>query len=94
MMDDTAVRAALLKINDIGPWTAETYLLMALGQSDAWPSGDLALAVVVQRFKGLPFRPNPDALEEMSVIWRPWQAVATRTMLALLLNELARLTTA
>jgi len=93
-MDDAAVRASLLKIKGIGPWTAEIYLLMALGRPDAWPRGDLALAVAVQRIRGLAYRPNPDALEEMSRIWRPWRAVAARLFWHYYLNKPARLTIA
>jgi len=77
-MDDPAARAALVKIKGIGPWTAEIYLLMALGRPDAWPRGDLALAVAVQKVKCLAARPTPDTLEEMSTMWRPWRAVAAR----------------
>ncbi|MGI8739035.1 MAG: DNA-3-methyladenine glycosylase family protein [Gammaproteobacteria bacterium] len=77
-LDDSAARAALVKIKGIGPWTAEIYLLMALGRPDAWPRGDLALAVAVQKVKCLAARPTPDTLEEMSTLWRPWRAVAAR----------------
>src|SRR5262245_3558375 len=35
-MDDDDVRRALVALKGIGPWTAEVYLLMALGRPDAW----------------------------------------------------------
>jgi DNA-3-methyladenine glycosylase II len=44
-LDDDRVRAALVSLKGIGPWTAEIYLLMVLGRADAWPVHDLALAV-------------------------------------------------
>lgn len=77
-MDDESVRRELTKIKGIGAWTAEIYLLMALGRPDAWPRGDLALAIAVQKVKGLAARPAPDVLEEMGERWRPWRAVAAR----------------
>jgi DNA-3-methyladenine glycosylase II len=79
-MDDEAVRRELVKIKGIGNWTADIYLLMVLGRRDVWPKGDLALAVAMQRVKGLTRRPTPEELEAMSVDWRPWRAVAARML--------------
>jgi DNA-3-methyladenine glycosylase II len=79
-MDDTTARDELLKIKGIGNWTADNYLLMALGRPDVWPSGDLALAVAVQKIKGLEARPTPEELETLSLNWRPWRAVAARLL--------------
>ena len=78
LMDDAAVRARLTELMGIGPWSAEVYLLMALGRADAWPVDDLALAAAVQRVKQLRRRPSPAKLEEMSAAWRPWRGVAAR----------------
>jgi AraC family transcriptional regulator of adaptative response / DNA-3-methyladenine glycosylase II len=41
--DPDAVRAALIALPGIGPWTAELVLLRALGEPDAFPAGDLGL---------------------------------------------------
>jgi DNA-3-methyladenine glycosylase II len=77
-MEDGAIRTRLTALKGIGPWTAEIYLLMALGRADAWPVHDLALAIAVQRVKRLRKRPSPERLEKMSAAWRPWRAVAAR----------------
>ncbi len=87
-MDDAAVRAELTRLKGIGPWTADIYLLMALRRPDAWPSGDLALALAVQAVKGLPLRPAALELEAMSTAWRPWRAVAARLLWHYYLNYL------
>lgn len=79
-MDDGAVKSELMKIKGIGAWTADIYLLRALLRANAWPGGDLALAVAVQEVKRLPIRPSPDELEMMSRIWEPWRAVAARLL--------------
>ena len=79
-MDDAAVRSALTQIKGIGPWTADIYLLRALRRPDIWPSGDLALAVAVQRIKGLASRPTPDEMDAQGEIWRPWRSVAARLL--------------
>jgi len=79
-MDDAAARSALTQIKGIGPWSADIYLLMALRRPDIWPSGDLAVAVAVQRIKGLASRPTPDELDARGENWRPWRAVAARLL--------------
>jgi DNA-3-methyladenine glycosylase II len=79
-MEDGAVRAALVQLKGIGPWTADIYLLMALRRPDIWPNGDLALAIAVQRLKGLATRPTPEELEAIGEEWRPWRAVAARML--------------
>lgn len=80
MMSDDEARARLMRVKGIGPWTAEIYLLRALLRADAWPAGDLALAVAIQQVKRLPARPTPNELEELSLAWKPWRAVAARLL--------------
>jgi DNA-3-methyladenine glycosylase II len=80
VLDDAAVRSELIRVKGIGDWTADIYLLMALGRPDVWPCGDLALAVAVQRVKGLDARPGPHELEAMGAAWQPWRAVAARLL--------------
>jgi DNA-3-methyladenine glycosylase II len=79
-MDDDAVRASLVALKGIGPWTAEVYLLMALGRPDAWPHYDLGLIVAAQEIKALPQRPTPQELESLAEPWRPYRAVAARIL--------------
>lgn len=75
---DDEVRRALLAVRGVGPWTADVYLLFALRRPDAWPSGDLALAVAVQELWGRPTRPTWSALDAFAERWRPLRAVAAR----------------
>lgn len=79
-MKDWRVREELMKVKGIGLWTADIYLLMALRRPDTWPAGDLALAVAVQRLKGLASRLAPERLEQLGRAWRPWRAVAARLL--------------
>jgi AraC family transcriptional regulator of adaptative response / DNA-3-methyladenine glycosylase II len=53
----------------IGPWTAQYVLMRALGEPDAFPSGDLGL------LRALGLR-NPRELESRAQRWRPWRAYA------------------
>lgn len=81
-LDDREARAALLKLKGVGPWTAEIYLLRALGRADAWPSGDLALQLAAREVKRLPARPTPAELDAIAEAWRPLRAVAARLLWA------------
>ena len=74
--DERAIRSELLKIKGIGHWTIDIYLLMALGRTDIWPSGDLALAVSIQKVKKLASRPSQPEVSTIGEAWRPWRSVA------------------
>ena len=78
--DDDAARKALMAVVGVGRWTADIYLLMALGRPDVWPVGDLALAGSMRRAKGLASLPGPAEQEVIASTWRPWRAVAARLL--------------
>jgi AraC family transcriptional regulator of adaptative response / DNA-3-methyladenine glycosylase II len=62
--------AHLCEIPGIGNWTAQYVAMRALGEPDAFPSGDLGLL----RSLGLT---NSRQLERRAEAWRPWRAYAT-----------------
>ena len=66
----------LTKLKGIGNWTAQCYLLGALGRRDAWPSSDLGLQIAIQRIKGLDKKPNVLTTEQIAEPWRPYRGVA------------------
>lgn len=61
---------SLCEIPGIGKWTAQYVAMRALGEPDAFPSGDLSL----QRTLG---SKNAAELERRAEVWRPWRAYAT-----------------
>lgn len=79
-MDDGQVIAALTVLPGIGPWTAEIYLLTAMGRVDAWPGGDLALQVGAASLLGLPRRPSTRDMHNLAEAWRPYRAIAARLL--------------
>lgn len=81
-MSDEDVRQRLVTIHGIGPWTADIFLMFALGRADAWAPGDLALQIACGRVFGLEEKPNAMALTEISERWRPWRGVAARLLWA------------
>jgi DNA-3-methyladenine glycosylase II len=79
-MTDDEARKTLLALPGIGPWTAEIYLLAALGRADACPSGDLALQVALHHLFDLDERPMPKVFDRHAEAWRPWRSVAARLL--------------
>lgn len=77
--DEEASRQ-LIQIKGIGRWTADVYLLMALGRCDIWPVGDLALIKSVMQVKRLPTKPSSDEMEALAMPWRPWRSVAAMAL--------------
>ncbi len=71
--DADELRSRLCKIPGIGLWTAQYVAMRALGQPDAFPTGDLGL------LKALELR-SARELEERSEAWRPWRAYAAMYM--------------
>ena len=64
-----AVIGALQSIPGIGAWTAQYVAMRALGEPDAFPSGD----VVLQRMSG---NLTARELDRRAEAWRPWRSYA------------------
>jgi DNA-3-methyladenine glycosylase II len=79
-LDDGDVRSRLTRITGIGRWTADIYLLMAMGRPDVWPGGDIALAKAAHAVKGLRKAPGQDRLAQIAAGWRPFRSVAARML--------------
>lgn len=79
-MPDAAAVAAISAVRGMGPWSAEVYLLFALGRPDVFPAGDIALAGAVADLKRLPARPGPAALRALAAQWQPWRGLAARLL--------------
>jgi len=79
-LSDEQVRTQLTKVTGIGRWTADIYLLMALGRPDVWPSGDLALHKSIRDLRGFEAPLSPSEFEELGEPWRPWRSVAARML--------------
>jgi DNA-3-methyladenine glycosylase II len=88
-LPDDEVRALLMAVPGIGPWSAGIYLLMALRRPDVWPPGDLALHKALARVEGLGRVPSAAEAETVAVRWRPYRAVAARILWHAYLSEKA-----
>jgi DNA-3-methyladenine glycosylase II len=75
-LDDDEVTKTLTGIRGLGRWSADIYMLFALGRADAWPIDDLAIQVAVQKLKRMRKRPDRKRMEAVAKRWRPYRGVA------------------
>jgi DNA-3-methyladenine glycosylase II len=75
-LDDDEVTKTLTNIRGIGRWSADIYMLFALGRANAWPIDDLAIQVAVQKLKRMRKRPDRKRMEAIAKRWRPYRGVA------------------
>jgi len=69
VVDSDAFLNRLCEIPGIGKWTAQYVAMRALGEPDAFPSGDLGLLHSMALG-------SPHQLERHAEAWRPWRAYA------------------
>ena len=75
-----SARKELLAIKGIGPWTADIFLMNALGQLDAFPVGDVGLMEAYKRLSGAQVRPDTKAFSALAEAWRPYRGVAAHLL--------------
>jgi AraC family transcriptional regulator of adaptative response / DNA-3-methyladenine glycosylase II len=68
--DPRQVRATLLGIRGIGPWTASYIAMRALGDPDAWLPGDAGVRHALERLG------QPTDAPRVAEAWRPWRSYA------------------
>jgi DNA-3-methyladenine glycosylase II len=72
--DAQSLRAALLALPGIGPWTVEYVAMRAWRDADAWPASDLVLMQSVTARD--PSLVRPAQQRARTDQWRPWRAYA------------------
>ena len=82
--DRAEARARLGALRGIGPWTVELVAMRALGDPDAFPSGDLGVVRAAERL-GLEL--SAGGAER----WRPWRSYATQYLWAVLDHPINRI---
>ncbi|MEO1305869.1 MAG: DNA-3-methyladenine glycosylase 2 family protein [Pseudomonadota bacterium] len=73
-------RQTLLDVRGIGPWTADTFLMTALGHMDAFPHGDVGLIEAYRRLSGAEDRLPSKQFSKHAEHWRPHRAVAAHLL--------------
>lgn len=72
---DDDVVATLVDLPGIGVWTAECYLLFALGRRDVFPAGDLALRIGWAEVSAAA-TPSERQLRDVARQWSPYRTAA------------------
>ncbi|HJJ21169.1 MAG: DNA-3-methyladenine glycosylase [Crenarchaeota archaeon] len=75
-MSDEDVITELTKIRGIGKWTAQMYLIFALGRMDIFPLGDLGLINGIKKLYGLE-NPSTDEILGITNNWIPYRTIGT-----------------
>lgn len=73
---DDDIRTILTAIWGIGDWTADIYLMFAMGRPDVWPVGDLALRTGWQAIRDSSQRIDAGDLAALAEQWAPHRSAA------------------
>jgi DNA-3-methyladenine glycosylase II len=76
-LSDDEVIDKLVAVRGIGRWTAEMYLIFALGRLDVLPVDDFGFRAGVKESYGLAVLPDRSALRDLGEKWRPYRSIAT-----------------
>ena len=77
MHSDAEVMHQLMGVKGIGRWTAEMFLIFALGRLDVFPVGDLGIRKAMQRAYGYKRLPAPVTMHRHARKWIPYRTIAT-----------------
>ena len=77
MHSDVEVMHQLMGVKGIGRWTAEMFLIFALGRLDVFPVDDLGIRKAMQRAYGYKRLPAPVTMHRHARKWIPYRTIAT-----------------
>lgn len=75
-MSDEDIRAHVIAVKGVGPWTADMFLMFTLGRPDVLPTGDLGIQKGMQKLFKLRSLPTPEKMQKLAEAWRPYRTVA------------------
>lgn len=70
-MSDADVMAEITELKGFGRWSAEMFLLFALGRPDVWPADDLGIQAGLQRLRNMRARPDRNKTDALGKKWAP-----------------------
>lgn len=73
-------RSELLSVSGIGPWTADLFLMNALGHMDAFPHGDVGVMEAHRLLLGVETRDTAKEFLQRAEAWRPYRGVAAHLL--------------
>lgn len=85
--DEAYAREQLQLVTGIGPWSAEMFLMFALGNEDVFSPGDLGLKKSIQKIYGLETLPTPEEATDIATCWSPYRTYASCALWTILDNR-------
>ena len=76
-LDDDSVVARLVSVRGVGRWTAQMYLIFALGRPDVVVVDDVGIREAAGRMLGLGRPATPSELEDTARRWKPHRSAGT-----------------
>ncbi len=75
-MEDEDVIEHLTRVKGIGRWSAQMFLMFALGRPDVMPTVDLGINMAIKKAYNKRKVPKPKDILKLSEKWRPYRSVA------------------
>lgn len=75
-LENEDVIVELTKVKGIGPWTAEMFLMFALGRPDVFSHGDYGLKKAIMKMYGFKKEPSRTRIEKIVSKWSPYKTYA------------------
>ena len=76
-LSEAEATSRLVSLWGLGPWSAEMFMMSALGRGDIFSSGDLGLIRAMERLYGLPKGSSRDTFLAISEKWAPHRTYAS-----------------
>ncbi len=76
-MEDEQIIEHLTRVNGVGRWTAEMFLIFVLNREDLLPVDDLGVLESMRMHYALPKRPTKAEAVALAEPWRPYRSIAT-----------------
>ena len=74
---DDRIIALLIEVRGIGRWTAEMFLMFALGRLNVFPVDDLGIRNAIQAHYEVSSPPSRVEMHEVAAPWKPYASVAS-----------------
>ncbi|MBT8448506.1 MAG: DNA-3-methyladenine glycosylase 2 family protein [Gammaproteobacteria bacterium] len=74
---DNEIKDRLVGYSGVGYWTAEMFLMFAIGAPDVLATADLGLKRGMKVFLGLDDYPSEEVFIQEAEIWRPYRSIAS-----------------
>jgi len=74
---DEEIIEELIQVKGIGRWTAQMFLIFALGRTDVFPIDDFGVRAAITRLYGFEEPPARTALMEIGQRWSPFASVGS-----------------